>query len=175
MILIRRLFHEAERSNRGEVLCQRWLHVLWSKGIVGIQLGPWRAGETSDEPEIRRGPLSLFGESRLRDEELELLSLLAATQHRSLLLTRRLAELCRAHGKSRRHARLQGDLSVLLGKLERLQPVSSSERFDDQVADVLRRALRRTHGKVYGDDGAAKLLGLKPTTLQSKLKKYGIK
>ncbi len=35
-------------------------------------------------------------------------------------------------------------------------------------------ALRRTGGKIYGRDGAARLLDLKPTTLQSKLKKHGI-
>lgn len=35
-------------------------------------------------------------------------------------------------------------------------------------------ALRYTNGKIYGRDGAAKLLDLKPTTLQSKLKKHGI-
>jgi len=39
----------------------------------------------------------------------------------------------------------------------------------------LARALRRTNGKIYGKDGAAYLLGLKPTTLQSKLKKHGLK
>ena len=36
-------------------------------------------------------------------------------------------------------------------------------------------ALRRTHGKIYGDDGAAKLLGIKPTTLLSRLTKLGLK
>jgi Bacterial regulatory protein, Fis family len=35
-------------------------------------------------------------------------------------------------------------------------------------------ALRHTGGKIYGREGAAKLLDLKPTTLQSKLKKHGI-
>ncbi|HJL16736.1 MAG TPA: sigma 54-interacting transcriptional regulator [Sandaracinaceae bacterium LLY-WYZ-13_1] len=35
-------------------------------------------------------------------------------------------------------------------------------------------ALRRTGGKIYGDDGAATILGLKPTTLQSRMKKHGI-
>ncbi|MCH9688893.1 MAG: sigma 54-interacting transcriptional regulator [Deltaproteobacteria bacterium] len=35
-------------------------------------------------------------------------------------------------------------------------------------------ALQRTGGKIYGRDGAAQLLDLKPTTLQSKLKKHGI-
>jgi len=36
------------------------------------------------------------------------------------------------------------------------------------------RALRRTGGKIYGRDGAARLLDLKPTTLQSRIKKLGI-
>lgn len=36
------------------------------------------------------------------------------------------------------------------------------------------KALKDCKGKVYGNDGAAKLLGLKPTTLSSRLKKYGI-
>ncbi|MBU2870583.1 sigma 54-interacting transcriptional regulator [Colwellia sp. E2M01] len=34
--------------------------------------------------------------------------------------------------------------------------------------------LRRCNGKIYGKDGAAQLLGLKPTTLASRLKKYGL-
>jgi DNA-binding protein Fis len=34
--------------------------------------------------------------------------------------------------------------------------------------------LKHCKGKIYGDGGAAELLGLKPTTFASKLKKYGI-
>jgi transcriptional regulator with GAF, ATPase, and Fis domain len=33
-------------------------------------------------------------------------------------------------------------------------------------------ALTHCQGKIYGENGAAQLLGLKPTTLASKLKKY---
>ncbi|MEY3214483.1 MAG: hypothetical protein RIT28_4964 [Pseudomonadota bacterium] len=36
-------------------------------------------------------------------------------------------------------------------------------------------ALRRTGGKVYGDDGAATLLGMKPSTLQSLMQRLGLK
>ena len=36
-------------------------------------------------------------------------------------------------------------------------------------------ALRRTRGKIYGENGAAKLLGIKPTTLLSRLAKLGLK
>ncbi|MGE3671444.1 MAG: sigma 54-interacting transcriptional regulator [Polyangiaceae bacterium] len=46
--------------------------------------------------------------------------------------------------------------------------------FEENERSHLERALSATHGKIYGPDGAAKLLGLKPTTLQSKLKKHGI-
>ena len=35
-------------------------------------------------------------------------------------------------------------------------------------------ALRQCKGKIYGEDGAANLLGVKPTTLASRLKKWGL-
>jgi transcriptional regulator with GAF, ATPase, and Fis domain len=38
----------------------------------------------------------------------------------------------------------------------------------------LRRALARCQGRIYGPQGAAALLGLKPTTLASRLKRLGI-
>ena len=38
----------------------------------------------------------------------------------------------------------------------------------------IRTALRQSNGKIYGDDGAAKLLGMKPTTLVSRIKALGI-
>lgn len=47
--------------------------------------------------------------------------------------------------------------------------------FDAAVADLLRRALDETGGRIYGAQGAATLLGLKPTTLQGKLRKYGLR
>lgn len=41
--------------------------------------------------------------------------------------------------------------------------------------DHIAAVLAQTGGKIYGDDGAAALLGLKPTTLQSRLRKLGLK
>ena len=38
----------------------------------------------------------------------------------------------------------------------------------------IKRALKRTKGKVYGRDGAAKLLKINPDTLRAKMKKLGI-
>jgi formate hydrogenlyase transcriptional activator len=47
-------------------------------------------------------------------------------------------------------------------------------RFDDEVRILIERALTHTSGRVYGPSGAAALLGLRPTTLQGKMKKYGV-
>lgn len=47
--------------------------------------------------------------------------------------------------------------------------------FDEMNRRYLRLVLEHTAGKIYGEDGAARLLGMKPTTLQSKLKKLGIR
>jgi transcriptional regulator with GAF, ATPase, and Fis domain len=41
--------------------------------------------------------------------------------------------------------------------------------------DLIVDALTKTHGKIYGPDGAAALLGLKPTTLSSKVHRAGLK
>lgn len=46
--------------------------------------------------------------------------------------------------------------------------------FEETEKDVLVRVLQQTKGRVSGPDGAAKVLGLKPTTLNSRLKKLGI-
>ncbi|MCY1311896.1 hypothetical protein D9M70_622610 [compost metagenome] len=42
-------------------------------------------------------------------------------------------------------------------------------------ADNLRAALRSCNGRLFGKDGAAQLLGLKPTTLASRLKRMNIR
>jgi len=47
-------------------------------------------------------------------------------------------------------------------------------RFDDEVRDLIARALAACGGRVYGEGGAAALLGLKPTTLQGKMRRYGV-
>ena len=46
--------------------------------------------------------------------------------------------------------------------------------FDDEVRALIERALTHAGGRVYGPAGAAALLGLRPTTLQGKMKKYGV-
>ncbi|MBL4849982.1 MAG: sigma-54-dependent Fis family transcriptional regulator [Planctomycetes bacterium] len=51
---------------------------------------------------------------------------------------------------------------------------SEAETFESAVSRCLRAALRATKGKLYGPGGAAERLGLHPSTLQTKLRKYGI-
>ena len=46
--------------------------------------------------------------------------------------------------------------------------------FDDEVKKIIEEALQKTGGKIYGKDGAAALLKIKPTTLQSKMKKMNL-
>ncbi|MBX7081972.1 MAG: sigma 54-interacting transcriptional regulator [Nannocystaceae bacterium] len=72
---------------------------------------------------------------------------------------------------------------LLLDPLE--GPVAASEHeagptgavppFAEAEKQLLRRALDATGGKIYGADGAAALLRLKPTTLQAKLKKHRLR
>src|SRR5262249_27682821 len=47
-------------------------------------------------------------------------------------------------------------------------------RYDQAVRQCIERALLACRGQIYGEAGAAALLGLKPTTLQSKMRKLGI-
>ena len=65
--------------------------------------------------------------------------------------------------------RTSTDRAVLLPAGAPFLPLRAVERAH------IERALQRSGGKVYGDDGAAALLGLKPTTLQSRMKKHGLK
>ena len=45
---------------------------------------------------------------------------------------------------------------------------------ESAVREAIEASLRATRGKIYGSDGAAARLGLKPGTLQSKMRKLGI-
>ena len=69
--------------------------------------------------------------------------------------------------------------SVLVSPLTELVPVRSPQRGIDETLETterehILRALRESHGRIGGLRGAAARLGLKRTTLQSKLKQLGI-
>jgi len=69
--------------------------------------------------------------------------------------------------------------SVLVAPLVEMDSKTSAEQTADETLeaaerDHILRALRESHGKIGGLGGAAMRLGLKRTTLQSKLKHLGI-
>lgn len=76
-------------------------------------------------------------------------------------------------GSGLSEGRAAGD-RAFSGVGERPTCVPPVARFDEEVRDLLKRALEASGGKIYGPDGAAALLGLRPTTLQGKLRKLGI-
>ncbi len=53
-------------------------------------------------------------------------------------------------------------------------PDSAGTTSTHEVRALIERALSSAGGRVYGASGAAAILGLRPTTLQGKMKKYGV-
>src|SRR5262249_22934015 len=49
-------------------------------------------------------------------------------------------------------------------------PILTEREWRDRERTNLLNALRRAEGRIYGPEGAAELLGLKPTTLTSRLR-----
>lgn len=66
----------------------------------------------------------------------------------------------------------------LVKKKKSLNPAQTEIMTEDEMRDVerenIRRALEKVNWKVYGDDGAAALLRVKPTTLVSRMQKMGL-
>jgi transcriptional regulator with GAF, ATPase, and Fis domain len=65
----------------------------------------------------------------------------------------------------------RGDFPVRPSRSKAVVPEADVRRFEKEN---LLAALEATGGRVYGRGGAADLLGVKPTTLASRLKKLGI-
>ena len=68
--------------------------------------------------------------------------------------------------------------SSLLGRKKSVSPGQAEIMTEDEMRDFerenLRKALEKVNWKVYGDDGAATLLRIKPTTLVSRMQKMGL-
>jgi formate hydrogenlyase transcriptional activator len=62
-----------------------------------------------------------------------------------------------------------------MGRAPTQKPSEEIESFEAATRCILQRAMSATNHKIYGEDGAAALLGLNPSTLQSKLKKLGLR
>jgi len=54
------------------------------------------------------------------------------------------------------------------------EPEGVPETFSDAARRAIQIALEACDGRVYGKDGAAARLNIKPTTLQGKMKKLGM-
>ena len=55
-----------------------------------------------------------------------------------------------------------------------LRADSHSEKFEDVERNHILHVMELTSWRVRGDGGAAQILGLKPTTLESRMQKLGI-
>jgi len=65
-------------------------------------------------------------------------------------------------------------VAIRTASTEDEDPVLHEVEIRRREKENLQRALRRTHWKIYGPDGAAELLGVRPTTLISRIKKLGL-
>jgi transcriptional regulator with PAS, ATPase and Fis domain len=67
------------------------------------------------------------------------------------------------------------ELQALLERVATpVQPATGLTQLRDQERTHILAVLNHAGGKIYGPEGAAALLGLPPTTLVSRLRKYGI-
>lgn len=73
---------------------------------------------------------------------------------------------------------LDFDRFILKQKDDKTSVVPGKEEefleLDDLMSLHIQRALTKTNGKIHGSKGAAKLLGINPSTLRSRIKKLGI-
>lgn len=106
---------------------------------------------------------------------------LAATQRRSVpTISPEVALALRQHLWRGNVRELQNELEramLMSGDELRWSAAASSataETFDEIVRQALVDALTRTEGRIYGSRGAARLLDLPPSTLQTKMKKHGL-
>jgi DNA-binding NtrC family response regulator len=53
--------------------------------------------------------------------------------------------------------------------------ILNSEKLDDIIVKHIENILAKTKGKIHGEDGAAKLLGINASTLRNRMNKLGIK
>lgn len=120
----------------------------------------------------RRSLDALVGEARV-----QLLAVLAAHARQTSVLIRTASCSRRAHQRLREPGPPTSERSSEPAPPEpapRERTSSEVPVFADAQRDAIARALATTKGKIYGSGGAAELLGLKPSTLQSKMRKLGL-
>jgi len=87
-------------------------------------------------------------------------------------------ELVNVLERGRVFSPLGGTLGIRLGEESNTRSRRRKARrwptMDDHQRLYLQEVLRHTGGKIYGDGGAAALLGLPPSTLQSRMRRLGV-
>jgi len=58
---------------------------------------------------------------------------------------------------------------------EPLKHSISTDTLEQLISDRIKSVVARIHGKVHGPGGAAEILGVNPSSLRNKMRKYGIK
>ena len=67
------------------------------------------------------------------------------------------------------------DIPQLSETAEKTEQFSESGKLDDVITGHIREVLVKARGKIHGPDGAAKVLGINPSTLRNRMNKLGIK
>jgi DNA-binding NtrC family response regulator len=70
---------------------------------------------------------------------------------------------------------LHGSADPVTAGLKATTPVSTRAQLLELERTSIMEALERSRGKIYGPDGAAEILGMRPTTLTSKIAALQIK
>ncbi len=52
---------------------------------------------------------------------------------------------------------------------------NSTDNLERLISNHIKSVVERTNGKVHGPGGAAEILGVNPSSLRGKMRKYGIK
>ncbi|MFV8755418.1 hypothetical protein ACNOYE_33115 [Nannocystaceae bacterium ST9] len=106
------------------------------------------------------------------DASAMLIAVLDAHTRRSTWLLRTAAVSRRAYRRLRTPAPKHATIEP--ATIEPAATITSAVDFAGAQREAIAHALTLARGKIYGPGGAAELLGLKPSTLQSKMRKLGL-
>lgn len=82
--------------------------------------------------------------------------------------------LCREEIIEIRHLSGSARREIVVEREDSGNSIFTPARLDDVIRDHIVKTLEMTGGRIYGAKGAAAVLGIKPSTLQSRMKKLGI-
>jgi transcriptional regulator with GAF, ATPase, and Fis domain len=113
------------------------------------------------------GVLALFSRRTMSDTEAQTIEV--AARHASLALMALRSSADTAATKRTRRSRVETPMSMEDVATAEFRTLAEIER------DAIERVLAHTGGRVSGPRGAALILGLKPTTLASRMLKLGVR